>query len=126
MKITIKTLQQKVFSVSFILTILDLLLTFLSQVDAEPADTISTLKEKIAADQGHTVASQKIIFSGISTRSLHNSDLNGTIKGKVLSDDKTIESCQIKEKDFLVLMVSRVRFESSCTSSVSRPIPSPA
>lgn len=28
----------------------------------------------------------------------------------MLSDDKTIESCQIKEKDFLVLMVSKVRF----------------
>ena len=68
MKITIKTLQQKVFSVSLILLTLNLLLTPLSQVDAEPADTISTLKEKIAADQGHTVASQKIIFSGISTR----------------------------------------------------------
>ena len=31
----------------------------------------------------------------------------GTL-GKVLSDDKTVESCEIKEKDFLVLMVSRV------------------
>ena len=28
--------------------------------------------------------------------------------GKVLSDDKSVESCEIKEKDFLVLMVSRV------------------
>ena len=43
----------------------------LSQVEAELDDTISVLKEKIAADQGHPVASQKIIFSGISTCSLH-------------------------------------------------------
>jgi len=72
MKITIKTLQQKVFSVSFILPTLNLLLTPLSQVEAEPDDTISALKEKITADQGHPVASQKIIFSGISTRSYHS------------------------------------------------------
>ena len=29
--------------------------------------------------------------------------------GKVLNDEKSIESCQIKEKDFLVLMVSKAR-----------------
>ena len=29
-----------------------------------------------------------------------------------MSDDKTIQSCEIKEKDFLVLMVSKVRFRS--------------
>jgi len=70
MKITIKTLQQKVFHVSFIFCPpLYLLLTLLFQVEADPADTISILKEKIAADQGHPVATQKIIFSGISTRS---------------------------------------------------------
>ena len=28
--------------------------------------------------------------------------------GKVLPDSKTVESCEIKEKDFLVLMVSKV------------------
>lgn len=28
--------------------------------------------------------------------------------GKVLPDSKSIESCEIKEKDFLVLMVSKV------------------
>jgi hypothetical protein len=37
------------------------------QVEADPADTISVLKEKINADQGHPVESQKIIYSGIST-----------------------------------------------------------
>lgn len=34
------------------------------QVEADPADTISNLKEKINADQGHPVESQKIIYSG--------------------------------------------------------------
>ncbi|KAI0295827.1 hypothetical protein B0F90DRAFT_1637252 [Multifurca ochricompacta] len=74
MKITVKTLQQKVF-----------------HVEVEPDDTISILKKKIEDQQGHAIESQKIIYSG-----------------KVLSDDKTIQSCEIKEKDFLVLMVSKV------------------
>lgn len=30
--------------------------------------------------------------------------------GQVLSDDKTVESCNIKEKGFLVLMVAKVHF----------------
>lgn len=34
------------------------------QVEADPAETISNLKEKINADQGHPVDSQKIIYSG--------------------------------------------------------------
>lgn len=34
------------------------------QVEADPDDTISNLKEKINADQGHPVESQKIIYSG--------------------------------------------------------------
>ncbi|GLB37130.1 putative UV excision repair protein Rad23 [Lyophyllum shimeji] len=73
MKVTIKTTQQKVFT-----------------VDLEGSDTIATLKEKIKESQNHDVASQKIIYAG-----------------KILSDDKTVESCGIKEKDFLVLMVSK-------------------
>jgi len=31
------------------------------------------------------------------------------LSGKILSDDKTIESCGVKEKDFFVLMVAKVR-----------------
>jgi len=36
----------------------------LLQVEADPDETISNLKEKINADQGHPVESQKIIYSG--------------------------------------------------------------
>jgi len=64
MKITIKTLQQKVFHVSFIPMTYQSYLNPSSQVEADPADTISNLKEKINADQGHPVESQKIIYSG--------------------------------------------------------------
>ncbi|KIL68983.1 hypothetical protein M378DRAFT_158134 [Amanita muscaria Koide BX008] len=67
-------------------------------VDAELSDTIGDVKSKIQETQGHPVTDQKIIYSG-----------------KILSDDKSIESCGIKEKDFLVLMVTK-----------RKPTPSPA
>ncbi|TFL02492.1 hypothetical protein BDV98DRAFT_528178 [Pterulicium gracile] len=73
MKITVKTTQQKVFT-----------------IEAEPTDTVGTLKNKIQETQGHAIASQRIIYAG-----------------KVLADDKLIEECKFKEKDFLVLMVSK-------------------
>ena len=69
MKITIKTLQQKVFHVSWLSYHSSVLYAYLAssfQVEADPSDTISILKEKIRADQGHPVESQKIIYSGIS------------------------------------------------------------
>jgi len=47
MKITVKTTNQKVFS-----------------VEIEPAQTVGQLKERIQAEQGHPAASQKVIFSG--------------------------------------------------------------
>ncbi|KAI0829791.1 hypothetical protein BC628DRAFT_1358781 [Trametes gibbosa] len=73
MKITVKTLQQKVF-----------------QIEAEGNETVADLKKKIQEAQGHAIESQKLIYSG-----------------KVLPDSKSVESCEIKEKDFLVLMVSK-------------------
>ena len=48
MKLTFKTVQQQKFT-----------------LDAEPSDTVLNLKEKISASQGHPVASQKIIYSGM-------------------------------------------------------------
>ncbi|KAF4620336.1 hypothetical protein D9613_000637 [Agrocybe pediades] len=94
MKITIKTTQQKVF-----------------HVDVDPADSIASLKSKIEQSQGHSVASQKIIYSG-----------------KILTDDKTVDSCGIKEKDFLVLMVSKPKPTPAPAASSSAPstVPAPA
>jgi len=83
MKITLKTLQQKVF-----------------QIDAEGSDTVGDIKKKIQETQGHAVENQKIIYSG-----------------KVLPDSKTIESCAIKEKDFLVLMMSKPKAPAASTST---------
>ncbi|KAL0575595.1 UV excision repair protein rad23 [Marasmius crinis-equi] len=76
------------------------------QIDAEPSDTVAVLKSKIESSQSHPVASQKIIYSG-----------------KILADDKTVESCGIKEKDFLVLMVSKPKPTPAATTSTT---PAPA
>ncbi|KAG8742834.1 hypothetical protein FRC10_000880 [Ceratobasidium sp. 414] len=93
MKLTFKTLQQKQF-----------------QVDAEPADTVADLKRKVEESQGHSVASQKLIYSG-----------------KILADDKTVESLNIKEKDFLVVMVSKPKATPAASSSaVPAPAPVPS
>ncbi|OLL25109.1 UV excision repair protein rhp23 [Neolecta irregularis DAH-3] len=59
-------------------------------VDVEPFFTILQVKEKITQDQGYDVAQQKLIYSG-----------------RILADDRTVESYDIKEKDFVVCMVSK-------------------
>ncbi|CAL1706563.1 unnamed protein product [Somion occarium] len=89
MKVTVKTLQQKVFV-----------------IDTEPTDTVADLKKKILESQGHPIEHQKIIYSG-----------------KVLPDSKTIESCDIKEKDFLVLMVSKPKPTATPAASTSTATP---
>ncbi|KAJ7462208.1 hypothetical protein B0H11DRAFT_99748 [Mycena galericulata] len=76
------------------------------QIDAEGEDTVAILKTKIQDAQGHPTAIQKIIYSG-----------------KVLPDDKTVESCGIKEKDFLVLMVSKPKPTPSPMPAASTSTP---
>ena len=61
------------------------------KVEADPAETIADLKMKIQEVNGALVATQKLIYSG-----------------KILSDDKIIGDCNIQERDFLVLMTSKV------------------
>ncbi|KAJ1659940.1 UV excision repair protein rad23 [Dispira simplex] len=73
MQITFKTLQQKQF-----------------KIEAEPFDTIADVKRKIEADQGFSVDSQKIVFSG-----------------KILSDAQTVAETKVMEKDFMVVMVTK-------------------
>ncbi|TCD70331.1 hypothetical protein EIP91_003960 [Steccherinum ochraceum] len=76
------------------------------QLDAEGSDTVADLKAKIAEGHGHSVESQKIIYAG-----------------KVLPDSKTVESCNIKEKDFLVLMVSKPKAPAASTSAAASSTP---
>ncbi|KAF9051042.1 UV excision repair protein Rad23 [Hymenopellis radicata] len=85
------------------------------QIDVEEEETIGGLKNKIQESQGHPVSSQKVIYSG-----------------KILADDKTVGSCGIKEKDFLVLMVSKPKPTptpmpaTASTSTASAPAAAPA
>lgn len=65
-------------------------------------EQIATVKGKVESSQGHAASSQKIIYSG-----------------KILTDNDTVQSCGVSEKDFLVLMVSKV-----CLSGVTRGIDS--
>ncbi|KAG8991129.1 hypothetical protein FRB93_002909 [Tulasnella sp. JGI-2019a] len=72
------------------------------KVDAEPSDTVLLLKEKIQELNGSAVANQKLIYAG-----------------KILGDDKTIGDCNIKEKDFLVLMVSKPKATPTASTSTA-------
>ncbi|KAG8944276.1 hypothetical protein FRC04_002072 [Tulasnella sp. 424] len=76
------------------------------QVNAEPSETVAQLKEKIETINGAPVANQKLLHSG-----------------KVLTDEKTVGECNIKEKDFLVLMVSKARAAAAPTASIAPAFP---
>ncbi|KAJ4498279.1 hypothetical protein C8R41DRAFT_757440 [Lentinula lateritia] len=76
-------------------------------IDAEATESIGAIKAKIEQYQGFAASSQKIIYAG-----------------KILTDDKTLESCGFKEKDFLVLMVSKPT-PSPMPVITSTPTPAP-
>jgi len=59
-------------------------------IDVEPSDSVGSVKQKIQASQGHPAENQKLIYSG-----------------KILADEKNMGEYEIKEKDFLVVMVSK-------------------
>lgn len=71
---------------------------------------MADVKKRIEDAHGHPVANQKLIYSGQKRRNLLIRALSFTCPrlGKVLPDEKTVEACEIREKDFLVLMVSKV------------------
>ncbi|WWC92221.1 UV excision repair protein Rad23 [Kwoniella dendrophila CBS 6074] len=87
-KITFKTVQNKLFT-----------------VDAEGSETVGDLKKKIQETQTFPAENQKLIYSG-----------------KILNDAATVESLKIKEKDFLVVMVSKPK--AAPAASASTPAPS--
>ncbi|WFD36428.1 UV excision repair protein rad23 [Malassezia cuniculi] len=59
-------------------------------LDVETTDTVLQVKQKIQEEKGHAAELQKLIYAG-----------------KILTDDKTLGDYEIKEKDFLVVMVSK-------------------
>jgi len=69
------------------------------EFNCELSDTIDHLKQLIFEKLGHEKAWQTLIFSG-----------------NLLANDRTIESCKITEKDFLVLMVKK-----PATAAVAKP-----
>uniref|UniRef100_A0A8C2DBU8 UV excision repair protein RAD23 n=1 Tax=Cyprinus carpio TaxID=7962 RepID=A0A8C2DBU8_CYPCA len=65
------------------------------QIDIDDEQTVKALKEKIEAEKGREsfpVAGQKLIYAG-----------------KILQDDTPIKEYKIDEKNFVVVMVSKVR-----------------
>lgn len=83
------------------------------QVDCEPSKTIAETKAIIEAAQSDLpAANMKLIHSG-----------------KVLKDDQTIESCGIKQNDFLVVMVTKPKKAAAAPSPAAAPAaaaPAPA
>ncbi|KAJ5483729.1 hypothetical protein N7530_002975 [Penicillium desertorum] len=75
-------------------------------IDVEPSETVREVKVKIAQEKGEYEAERmKVIYSG-----------------KILQDDKTVESYNIQEKDFLVCLPSKQ--PKAATSTASSQVPS--
>ncbi|GAB7352993.1 hypothetical protein MBLNU459_g3558t1 [Dothideomycetes sp. NU459] len=89
MKLTFKDLKQQKFV-----------------IEAEPSETIGSVKSKIAAEKGWEPATQKLIYSG-----------------KILQDDNTVESYKIEEKGFIVCMTSKPKAAPSKPAAPSTPAP---
>ncbi|KAL9934471.1 hypothetical protein V8E36_006927 [Tilletia maclaganii] len=71
-------------------------------LEADPTDTIESLKSQIQLQQGHSIASQKLI-----------------INGHVQPNDRTNADLKLSERDYLVLMVDR-------SGAMHAPPPPPA
>ncbi|KAI5367706.1 Putative UV excision repair protein Rad23 [Septoria linicola] len=87
MKLTFKDLKQQKFT-----------------IEAEPTDTIGSVKEKISTEKGWDTSTQKLIYSG-----------------KILQDDNTIESYKIEEKGFIVCMTSKPKAAPSKAAEPATP-----
>ncbi|XHG00405.1 hypothetical protein AWENTII_003859 [Aspergillus wentii] len=74
------------------------------QIEAEPSETVGQVKQKISESKGWEVPQLKLIYSG-----------------KILQDDKTIETYNIEEKGFIVCMVSKPKASSSAATPSQAP-----
>ncbi|CCH46169.1 putative DNA repair protein RAD23-3 [Wickerhamomyces ciferrii] len=77
-------------------------------IELEPTETVLQAKEKLAQVKGVEVKQLKFVYSG-----------------KVLQDDKTIESTKIKADDQVIFMISKVAAKKP-TPAASTPTPAPA
>ncbi|PHH81097.1 hypothetical protein CDD82_1313 [Ophiocordyceps australis] len=87
MKVTIKDLKQQKF-----------------ELDVEPTDLISTVKEKIAAEKGWEANLQKLIYSG-----------------KILKDDQTVASYNLEPKGYVVCIVNKPKEKPAAEPSAPPP-----
>ncbi|XP_047228836.1 UV excision repair protein RAD23 homolog B [Girardinichthys multiradiatus] len=75
------------------------------KIDIDEEETVKTLKEKIEEEKGKeifSVAGQKLIYAG-----------------KILSDDTPLKEYNIDEKNFVVVMVTKVKTASATTQTSS-------
>ncbi|KAA8910877.1 XPC-binding domain-containing protein [Sphaerosporella brunnea] len=95
MKLTFKDLKQQKFT-----------------LDAEPSDTVAQVKDKIFKfkneEKEWEPSLQKLIYSG-----------------KILADDKTVESYKVEEKGFVVCMLAKPKAPAAASSS-STPAQAPS
>ncbi|KAF7716320.1 Uncharacterized protein PECH_000102 [Penicillium ucsense] len=73
-------------------------------VEIEPSATVGQLKEKVAQEKPDYGSGMKIIYSG-----------------KILQDDKTVESYNIEEKDFLVCLPGKQPKAAAASSAAPTP-----
>ncbi|OCF45671.1 UV excision repair protein Rad23 [Kwoniella heveanensis CBS 569] len=78
-------------------------------LEAEGSETVGDLKKRIQETQTFPAENQKIIYSG-----------------KILNDSATVESLKVKEKDFLVVMVSKPKATPAPAAAASSSAPAPA
>src|SRR6266700_6782419 len=103
MKITVKTTQQKVFHVCISSTFPFLLFSSPSGRPRSLRDNRRPQRQNPGiTGPSHCCSEDHLLWCASHPP---YPQLSNTLVGKILTDDKTIESCGIKEKDFLVLMV---------------------
>ncbi|KAF2432197.1 UV excision repair protein Rad23 [Tothia fuscella] len=79
-------------------------------IEADAHETISEVKAKIEKEKGWEPSLQKLIYSG-----------------KILQDDKTVQTYNIEEKGFIVCMLSKPKPAAAASSSKAAPsTPAPA